>query len=442
MPKKVLVLGAGLVARPMIRFILEKTDFELTVATRTVSKAENMIAGHPRGTALTLDVTDINMLETLVEGCDLAVSLVPYAYHTTVAILCIKYRKNMVTTSYVQDKMKALNNEAVEAGIILLNEIGLDPGIDHMSAKKIIDMVKARDGKIVSFESMTGALPSPNGRSNPFGYKFSWSPGGVLLASKNRARYLRNGRIVEIEGEDLFEHYRFYFVHGAGWFEDYPNRDSIPYKDLYDIQDVETMYRGTLRNVGWCETMLAVTKLGLLNNEPSDACLAPTWRAFTAHLAGVESDELELSLCRTLDCALQSALMKRLAWLGLFDDQPLPVNAKTPLDVLASAMFRLLELPADETDMVVMQHQFLASYPDGKKEQIFSTLVDYGTPGSDTSVARTVSLPAAMAAKLILDGEIKAKGVHIPVLASIYEPILAALEGEQIVMREEFIPQR
>jgi len=380
------------------------------------------------------------MLETLVKECDLTVSLVPYAYHPTVARLCIKHLKDMVTTSYVKEEMKALHDEAVQAGIMILNEVGLDPGIDHMSAKKVIDDVKEQGGSIVSFESMTGALPSPNGKSNPFGYKFSWSPGGVLLASKNPARYLRDGRVVEIEGKDLFKNYRFYYVHGAGWFEDYPNRDSIPYRDLYDIQDVETMYRGTLRNIGWCETLLALARLNMLDQNPSEACSAPSWRVFTSRTIGVELDELEAALCRILECAPHSALMKRLAWLGLFEDRSLPEDVTTPLEVLASAMFKLLELPVDESDMVVMQHQFLAAFPDGRKEQIFSTLVDFGTPGEDTSVARTVSLPAAMATKLILDGEIETKGVHIPVLPAIYRPILTALEREKIVMKESFIP--
>jgi len=434
MAKKVLVLGAGLIARPMIRFILEKTDYELVAATRTVSKAERMIDGHPRGRAVTLDVSDKSSLSSLVADCDIAVSLVPYAYHPGVARLCLDHKKEMVTTSYVSQEMRAFDDEAKKTGIIILNEVGLDPGIDHMSAKKIIDSVQGRGGRIVSFESMTGALPSPEGRSNPFGYKFSWSPRGVLLASGNSARFLKNREIVDIPGADLFSHYRLYSVESAGWFEDYPNRDSVPYRDIYGIEDVETMYRGTLRNLGWCETLLAIARLGLL--EGADSGADGTYRTFLAGLLGAKEEGLEAFVADRLAVPSHSAVMKRLVWLGLFDETALPADVSSPLDVLASLMFERLLLPDDETDMVVMQHEFMAAYPDGKSERIFSTMVDFGKPGADTSVARTVSLPSAMAVKLILEGKIDVKGVHIPVLSEIYDPILTELKGENIRMTD------
>ncbi len=438
MPKTVLLLGAGLVARPMVRYILEKTGFGLVCATRTVEKAEEMIEGHKRGKAVALNVDDAGELEKLISGCDLAVSLVPWNYHPAVARLCIKHSKDMVTTSYVRDEMRSLDGAARKAGIVILNEAGLDPGIDHMSAMKIIHEVKARGGRIASFESMCGALPSPTGSSNPFGYKFSWSPRGVLLASRNPAKFIRNGKTVEIPGKELFANYRLYRVEGAGWFEDYPNRDSTPYMDVYGIGGAETMYRGTLRNHGWCETMLAAAALGFLDD--SEAGMprgAATYAAFTRALAGAgPKTDIGKAVAKKLGCPAHSAVVKRLEWLGLFGADSIPADAKSPLDAFAGVMFRKLELAPPDTDMTVMQHEFRAEYSSGRKERIFSTLVDTGVPGGDTSIARTVSLPAAIGVKLILDGEIREKGVCIPVIPEIYKPILAELEGEGIRMKE------
>ncbi len=442
MPKKVLLLGAGLVARPMVRYILDRSDFELTAATRTVSKAEGMIAGHPRAKAVPLDVDDAAGLERLVADHDLTVSLVPWIHHPAVARACIKHRKHMVTTSYVKDEMKALDEPARAAGITILNEVGLDPGIDHMSAMKIINEVKARGGRIASFESMCGALPSPRCASNPFGYKFSWSPLGVLLASQNPARYLRNGRTVKIPGERLFANYRLYEVEGAGWFEDYPNRDSIPYREIYDIRDTRTMYRGTLRNMGWCETLFAAACMGLLDgSEKKMPARAKTYKGFMKALLRIKGRSgLDEAVARKIRHPAHSAAVRRIEWLGLFDDAPLPSGAKSPLDVLASLMFRKLELVPPDTDMVVMQHEFRAEYGGGKAEKILSTLVDFGVPDGDTSVARTVSIPAAIAAKLILDGRLDVRGVSIPVLPEIYKPILETLAGEGISMSEKTVP--
>jgi len=219
MTKNVLVLGAGMVSRPMIRYLLDQPDFFVTMASRTVSKAEKIIDGHSDGKAIALDVSDEKLLEKLVSESDLAVSLLPYPFHVKVAKLCIKYKKQMVTTSYVSDEMKALDNDAKNAGILILNECGLDPGIDHMSAMRIIHDVEEKGGKVVSFRSTTGALPSHEANNNPFGYKFSWAPRGVLLASKNPSKWLQDGKVVSYPGEQLFENYSIQDVPGVGSFD-------------------------------------------------------------------------------------------------------------------------------------------------------------------------------------------------------------------------------
>ncbi|MEO0115444.1 MAG: saccharopine dehydrogenase C-terminal domain-containing protein, partial [candidate division WOR-3 bacterium] len=246
MKKKILVLGAGLVARPLVDYLLKQSDFFVTVASRTASKAEKLIASHPRGKALEVNVSEPTVLANLIVETDLVISLVPYTFHPIVAQACIQYKKPMITTSYVGDAMRSLDQEAKAAGIIILNEIGLDPGIDHMSAMKIIHRVKNRGGRVISFYSYCGGLPAPEANNNPFGYKFSWSPKGVLLAGKNSARYLKDGKEIFIPGPELFSHYWVVEIEGLGKFEAYPNRDSLPYIELYGLVGISSMCRGTL----------------------------------------------------------------------------------------------------------------------------------------------------------------------------------------------------
>jgi len=435
--KKVLVLGAGLVTRPHVRYLLEVPDFEVTVASRTVSKAEALIQGHPRGKAMALDVTDEVALGELIRQTDLAVSMLPYVYHPKVADLCVKYHKHMVTTSYVKDAMRALDGPAKEAGVILLNEIGVDPGIDHMSAMKVIHQVEREGGRITSFVSWTGGLPAPEASDNPLGYKFSWSPKGVLLASTNPARFQKDGELVEIPGEELFDHYWPVYIEGLGEFEGYPNRDSMPYTETYGIQPSDWMFRGTLRNVGWCATLKKIAELGLLDDTPVDA-LPSTFREFAAHLLDVSPDtDLPLYLAEEWGMCDDSKPITDLAWLGLFSDDPLPEGKTTPIDIMAARMQAKMAYKPGERDMIVMQHEFVAEYTN-RKEAVTATMIDFGIPHGDTSMSRTVGLPAAIAVRLILHGEFSGlTGVHVPVIPEIYEPVLAELAELGIGLTEK-----
>lgn len=435
--KRVLILGAGLVTRPHVRYLLDVPDFEVTVASRTVSKAEALINGHARGKALSLDVDDDAALETLIRQSDLAVSMLPYAYHPKVAALCVKHGKHMVTTSYVKEAMRALEGRAKDAGVMLLNEIGVDPGIDHMSAMKVIHQVRHKGGKIASFVSWTGGLPAPEASDNPFGYKFSWSPKGVLLASKNPARFQRDGKLVEIPGEELFDNYWPVHVEGLGDFEGYPNRDSMPYAETYGIQPTDWMFRGTLRNAGWCATMKKVVEMGLLDDNPLGN-EPETWRAFTAQLLDVDPEpDLGQYLAEQWGMCHDAKPITDLAWLGLFSDDPLPAGKTTPIDVMTAQMQEKMAYAPGERDMIVMQHEFVAEYAD-RKEAITATMIDYGIPYGDTSMARTVGLPAAIAARLILQGKFSdLTGVHVPVIPEIYEPVLAELAELGIGLTEK-----
>ncbi len=438
----VLVLGAGMVSRPLVRYLLDH-DIEVKVASRTKSKAEKLVEGHLKGSAEALDVErpeEKKKLENLISSSDLIVSILPYIHHVMVANLCIKHKKNMVTTSYVSDAMRALDKQVKEAGIIILNESGLDPGIDHMSAMRIIHKVEKEGGKVVSFKSTTGALPAPEANNNPFGYKFSWSPKGVLLASRNAARWLENGKEVSIPGEQLFENYYIQDIPEVGSFENYPNRNSIPYKDLYGLLDAKTVYRGTFRNIGWCETLRSVVALGWLSDQPLENFSGKTYGDLTRKLIEPSpSKDLIDNAAKFLQLKPYSAVIKRLSWLGLFGEEPLPESKNNPLDYLNALTLKKMSMEKGDRDMVVMLHEFIAEFPD-KKEYITSTLVDYGIPDGDTSVARTVSIPAAIAVKLILQGKIDFTGVHIPTIPEIYNPILDELEKHNIKFEERRKP--
>lgn len=437
MTKNVLVLGAGLVSRPMVRYLLDQPNFYVTMASRTVSKAEKIIKGHPAGKAISLDVNNDDLLENLVSKSDIIVSLLPYTYHVKVANFCIMHKKHLVTTSYVSDDMKALDKKAKNAGILILNESGLDPGIDHMSAMRIIHKVEENGGKIISFKSTTGALPSHEANNNPFGYKFSWAPRGVLLASRNAAKWLEAGKEISVPGEKLFENYYLQDIPGVGTFENYPNRNSVPYKEIYGLKDAKTVYRGTFRMPGWCETIRKIVALGWLNDKPLDGFKGTTYGDVTRFLIDAkENDDLIKATAKFLNIEVYSAVIKRLEWLGLFSDEELPGDRDNPLDFLNVITLNKMTLGKNERDMIVMHHEFIAEYP-SKKEYITSTLVDYGAPNGDTSIARTVSLPAAIAVKMILQGQINITGVHIPVIPEIYNPILDELEGIGINFEEK-----
>lgn len=435
--KNVLVLGAGMISKPMIAYLLNQPDFFVTMASRTVSKAENIIHNHPQGKAFELDVNNDKELEDFIIKADIVVSLLPYNYHFKVAEICVKHKKHLVTTSYVSDSMRGLDKKAKDAGVILLNECGLDPGIDHMSAMRVIHRAIENGGKIINFRSTTGALPAHESNNNPFGYKFSWSPRGVLLASKNAARWLEDGKEVFIPGELLFENYSMQDVPSVGTFENYPNRNSIPYKKIYELNDAKTVYRGTFRMHGWCETFRKIVALGWLNDKPIDGFSGKTYADLTRYLIGAKiDDDLISKTAKYLDLETYSTVIKRFEWLGLFSNELLPNDKDNPLDYLNILALKKMSMGMSDKDMIIMHHEFIVEYS-SEKEYITSTLVDYGIPGGNTSIARTVSLPAAIAVKMIIKDEIKLSGVQIPVVQEIYNPILNELEEMGIKFSEK-----
>ena len=382
---------------------------------------------------MALNVKDDQRLEEVIKNADLAISLLPYTFHVKVAKFCLKHNTHLITTSYISPQMKELDFLAKEKGLLFLNEIGLDPGIDHMSAMKIIHTVQNKGGRIASFESCCGGLPAPEANDNPFGYKFSWSPRGVVMAGRNSAHYLKDKKEVKIPGKDLFKNHWTKKVEGLGELEVYPNRDSMIYRELYGLQEAETVFRGTFRNPGWCETLYNISHLGFLDDTEKEDLNGMTFAEVTASLIGSDSTEnLRDKLADKIGVENESEIINRLEWLGLLSDDKVNADPPTILDAFTGKMLEKMPYKMGERDMIVLQHDFLAEYPNGGKEAICSLLIDYGVPNGDSSMSRTVSLPAAIAAKLILEGKIKLNGVHLPILEEIYEPVLLELETMNI----------
>ena len=435
----VTVLGAGLVAGPVVRHILEASSHTVTVAARSVDRARELVRAHPRGSAAALDIDDGAALDALVAGSDVVVSMLPYLHHVRVAERCIAHGRHLVTTSYVSPAMRALHDRAQAAGVVLLNELGLDPGIDHMSAMKIIHGVRAAGGAVTSFRSYCGGLPAPEANDNPFGYKFSWSPRGVVLAARNAAKYLRDGVEVVIPGPELFARPEIVAVEGAGVFEGYPNRDSTAYVGVYDLAGVQTMFRGTLRNLGHCETWKAMADIGLFD-DTRRRYAAESYRGVLAALGGVTVDgDVEGAVAARAGVARDSAPIQKLTWLGMFERAALPDADTSPLDALVSRMIERLQYKPGERDMIVLQHEFVAAYPD-RRERLVSTLVDFGVPGGESAMSRTVGLPAAIGVLRVLDGTIRDRGVVVPVTPEVYDPILDELASLGLRFREERHP--
>ena len=436
--KKILILGAGMVAGPMIKFLLTHSYY-VTVASNTPDRAKELINNAPKGNAVNWEADDVTMLDSLIKSHDLTVSLLPFAFHVMVAELCIKHEKNMVTTSYVKPEMQALDKKAKEAGVIILNECGLDPGIDHMSAMRIIDTVHGFGGEIVEFYSICGALPAPEiSKANPFRYKFSWSPKGVILAGNNNASYLRKGKIKSVPTEDLFKDTFKLDVSGVEELEVYPNRDSNPYIDIYKIPETKTMFRGTFRYKGWCESLDSLKTLNLTSQKEYDFS-GMTYAQMMAKMIKSDTTQgIKSQIAKYLKIGIDSVAIKSMNFLGLFDETPMGREKDSTYEIISDLMIEKMMLGEGERDMTVLKHVFLAKYPDGKEEVITSKLLDFGEPDGETSIARTVALPSACAVKMILENEIMVKGIHIPVLPDIYIPIMHELEQMGIELVETY----
>jgi len=433
MMKKVLILGAGMVVKPMVHYLLDN-NIDVTIASRTKSKADEMLEGYERGKSITWTVDQLDALDDLIKTHDLIVSLLPFTHHVTVAERCIVHKKNMLTSSYVSPEMKKLDEKAKEAGIIIMNEIGVDPGYDHMTAMDIIDRVHEEGGEIDEFHSLCGALCAPEASDNPFRYKFSWSPKGVVMAGNNDAQYLKKEKVVNLDTAHLFKDPLEIDFPGVEKMHVYPNRDSLPYIDLYGIKEVKTMYRGTFRYQNWCAALDLLKALGLTSYEEQDL-KGKTYAQLTAEINGFDANNLKEDIKAKYTIDENHAGLKAIEWLGVLDSKPIHLEKGSTFDLTSDLMIEKMMMEDNERDMVIMQHIFHVTRADGRREKIVARMLDYGNKDY-TSISRTVALPAAICVKLILDKAITETGVHIPIKKSIYFNVLNELKKHGISMEE------
>jgi saccharopine dehydrogenase (NADP+, L-glutamate forming) len=382
-----------------------------------------------------LDVNDDKALDGEVAKVDLVISLIPYTFHATVIKSAIRNKKDVVTTSYVSPAMMELDKEAKEADITVMNEIGLDPGIDHLSAVLTIDEVHKAGGKVLSFLSYCGGLPAPEASDNPLGYKFSWSSRGVLLALRNAAKFYRDGKVVEVEGPELMKEAKPYFIYPGYAFVAYPNRDSTPYRERYNIPEAQTIIRGTLRYQGFPEYIKALVDIGFLSDEPQDYLKEGSklaWKDATAKIIGATSNKEDdlvwaiSSRTKFTDNDEKNRIIDGFRWIGLFSSEEITPRGN-PLDTLCAELEKKMQYAEDERDFVMLQHRFVIENKDGSKETRTSTLADYGDPKGYSAMAKLVGVPCAVAVQQVLDGTIKEKGILAPMSPEICAPLMKTL---------------
>ncbi|HWK06695.1 MAG TPA: saccharopine dehydrogenase C-terminal domain-containing protein [Puia sp.] len=430
--KKILLFGAGKSATCLIRYLIRETalrGWQLVVAENNLVLAQSKIGNAPRATAVALQVEDEPERENLIREADIVISLLPPALHFLVAVSCVKWSKDLLTASYLDDNLKALEPALLEKGLLFIGEMGLDPGIDHMSAMQLIHRIRQKKGRVHSFRSHTGGLIAPESDNNPWHYKISWNPRNVVLAGSAGARYKENAQIVTRGYADLFGNCEEVAIDGIkknlSW---YPNRDSLSYIPVYGLEEAETFIRTTLRYPGFCQGWKNIVQAGLTDDKTrlpgtedhpgkSDATADPlTVAAWSAPiLPFVNADNRE-----------------QLEFLGLFDKTPIPAGAQVSADILQHLLETRLAMEPQDKDMIVMLHE-IAYTVNGVPHQETSSLIVIGEDPLHTAMAKTVGLPLGIAAKLILEGKMQGlTGLHIPILPEIYEPVLAELAEEGI----------
>ena len=440
----VLIIGAGLSSGALIDYVLRKAaekGWVVIVADSDLQKAEAKVASHPNGRAVWLDVLKTNDRRELIARADVVVSLMPAHLHLEVAYDCIKLKKHLITASYVSQEMFALADEARERGLIFMGEMGLDPGIDHMSAMRAIDTIKGQGGAIRSFHSYTGGLVAPESDDNPWHYKVTWNPRNVVLAGQGTAQFLEDGKLRYIPYHRLFKEHRKLEIPGAGQYEAYANRDSLLYRERYGIADIPNILRGTIRHKGFCESWDALIQIGL-----TDAGFPilhsgeiSFYELLDAYVGKYQGGSLKERVAQMLGQAPDSEVMRNLEWLGLFRKKKIRLPNATPALILEHVIREKWVLNPNDRDMILMYHE-LEYELDGKSYGFKSTMQLKGNHAADTAMAQTVGLPMGIFVRMVMEGNIQARGVQIPVMKEVYDPVLKELEEYGIVFHEEVFP--
>lgn len=437
---KILILGAGLSTNILIDYLLKNSieyDWHITLADINYEVAKQKVNGHERGTAKAFDIADeVELIKSVTEN-DVVISMLPAFMHKAVAEKCIEMKKPMLTASYASDEIKELNEKAIEAGIPIYMELGLDPGIDHMSAMKVINRIKEAGDELTSFYSFTGGLVAPEYDNNPWNYKFTWNPRNVVMAGNGVSQFIRNGRYKYIPYHRLFDRVLTRKILQYGDFEVYANRDSLKYRGIYNLKDIPSMYRGTIRRPGFAKAWNVFVRLGMTeDNYTLENSENMTYRQFLNSFLRYEPNvPAEIKLQDYCPNAADPIVMEKLKWLGIFDERKIGLKNATPAQILQKLLEEKWSMDPDDKDMIVMQHEF-KYITDGVEKMIVSAMAVIGNDQTETAMAITVGLPLAIATKLLLLGKIDHTGVVLPTDKEMYEPILAELESFGITFEE------
>ncbi len=428
--KQILLFGAGRSATMMIDYLLHHAateDWNIVLADANLEVAEQKIGNHERGRAVTCDITDTVMRQALISQSNFVISMLPAFLHILVAEDCIHFGINMATASYLTDELKALEPAILEKGLVFANELGLDPGIDHMSAMKLLDEIKSAGGEIISFKSFTGGLVAPECDDNPWHYKVSWNPRNVVLAGQSTSQFLENGKIKFIPYNRLFRESSDVEIIGHGSYSMYVNRDSVKYIDNYNLTGIQTMIRGTLRGSGFCEAWSVLIALGLTDNTTTLSIKAGfTYASFTEGFLADHESEIKTRLEMTIHRHIPADIFAKLEWLGLFSQETCPLDHPTPAEVIEYLIVNKWVLKENDRDLIVMQHEITYKL-DNLVRTTYSTLFHEGRDEVHTAMSETVGLPLAIYTKLHLRGMFSTPGIYIPVHKEMYEPILDEL---------------
>jgi saccharopine dehydrogenase-like NADP-dependent oxidoreductase len=436
----ILIAGAGKSSIYLIQYILTyapRNKWKVIVADGDANVIKEKIGKSTFAEAAVIDITNASEREPLVKQADIVISLMPPHLHIHLAKDCLKYKKHLITSSYISDEMKAMDKAVKDAGLMFMCEMGLDPGIDHMTANKIIHGIHRVAGTITSFKSYCGGLIAPQSDNNPWHYKFSWNPRNVITAGFGGAKYLNKGKHEEIGYEQMFEANKKVQVHGAGTLAYYPNRDSLRYMDLYEVGDIKTFIRATLRHPVFCKGWQALIELGLTSQDDATDCGGNTYASWTKKKSGYDGKgTLPQFVARKLD--IDDKTVSMLEWLGIFEENPLPGKGKlSSADILLELLVKKWAMAPEDKDMVVMLHEFEYIHK-GRKVKLSSSMVIEGENREHSAMAKTVGLPIAILARMVLNDKIvPPTGVVLPNMPSVYRPVLTELAHYDIVFKEE-----
>lgn len=438
--KRILVLGAGRSSSSLIAYLLGNAatgNWHVTVGDADINFANEKVGTHPHGTSIAFNIEQPESSNYIMEA-DVVISLLPPALHPLVAVHCLKHHKHLVTASYVSEEMKGFDSEALSKGLTFLNECGLDPGIDHMSAMQVIDRIRSEGGAINLFESFTGGLIAPEtDPGNPWRYKFTWNPRNVVMAGQGTAKFLQKKKFKYIPYHRLFSRTTSVHVPGLGDYEGYANRDSLKYIDTYQLSGIETMLRGTLRNKGFCEAWNIFVQLGCCDDTyEMEGVANMTHAEFLNSFLKESNTPVDQKLLNT--SLVKGNEISFLRWAGFFDSEPVGLEKGTPARILEHILNKKWKLQPDDRDQIVMWHRFVYTL-NGKEKEIQATLVATGHDSIFTAMAKTVGLPLGIATRLLLESRISSKGVVIPTQAEIYDPVLRELSTLGIELTERQI---